>query len=108
MRQEILDSQHYPEFVFIPDLVVGKVDLNGTSQVQLHGLLKIHGTTHELVLPVKAQISQGQLTATTTFVVPYVKWGMKNPSTLLLKVNQDVDIIIRAVGHLSTSADVGS
>jgi polyisoprenoid-binding protein YceI len=66
------------------------VDLNGTSQVQIHGLLKIHGTTHERVLPVKAKVSPGQLTATTIFVVPYVKMGMKNPSTLLLKVNQDV------------------
>ena len=104
MHKDILDSQHYPELTFIPDRVDGKIDFSGTSEVQLHGLLKIHGTTHEVVLPVKAQIAQGQVTATATLAVPYVSWGMKNPGTLFLRVNDNVDIIIRAVGHLTTSA----
>ena len=104
MHKEILDTQHYPEFSFIPDRLDGKIDLSGTSQVQLHGLLKIHGTTHEVVLPVKTQMVQGRVTATATLVVPYVKWGMKNPSTLFLKVNEDVEVTIRAVGHFTASA----
>ena len=89
---------------FIPDRVDGKIDFSGTSEVQLHGMLKIHGTTHEVVLPVKTQMAQGQMTATGTLTVPYVSWGMKNPSTLFLRVNESVDVVIRAVGHLTTSA----
>jgi polyisoprenoid-binding protein YceI len=108
MHKEILDSQHYPELTFIPDRVDGKIDFSGTSEVQLHGLLKIHGTTHEVVLPVTAQMTQGQITATATLAIPYVSWGMKNPSTLFLRVNDNVDVIIRAVGHLTTSAGPSS
>lgn len=108
MHKEILDSQHYPEITFIPDRVDGKIDFSGTSEVQLHGLLKIHGTTHEVVLPVKAQMAQGQITATATLAVPYVRWGMKNPSTLFLRVNENVDVVIRVVGHLTTSGRPGS
>ena len=108
MHKEILDSQHYPEFVFIPDHVTGRVELDGTSEVKLHGLLQIHGATHEMDLSVKTQMVQGQLTATTTFALPYVKWGMKNPSTLFLKVNEDVDISVRATGHISTGPSSGS
>jgi len=108
MHKEILDSQHYPELTFIPDRVDGKIDFSGTSEVQLHGLLKIHGTTHEVVLPVKAQMAQGQITATATLAIPYVSWGMKNPSTLFLRVNENVDVVIRAVGHLMTSAGPSS
>jgi len=108
MHKEILDSEHYPEFVFIPDHVTGKVELDGTSEVQIHGLLQIHGKTHKMDLPVKTQMVQGQLTATTTFALPYVKWGMKNPSTLFLKVNEDVDIKVRARGHISTASGPGS
>jgi len=103
MHKEILESQHYPEFIFVPDRVDGKIDLSGTSQVQLHGLLTIHGTTHQVVLPVKTQAAQGQLTATATLAVPYVRWGMKNPSTLFLRVNEDLDVSIRAVAHLMTA-----
>jgi len=108
MHKEILDSQHYPELTFIPDRVDGKIDFSGTSEVQLHGMLKIHGTTHEVVLPVKTQMAHGQMTATGTLTVPYVSWGMKNPSTLFLRVNESVDVVIRAVGHLTTSAGPSS
>jgi len=108
MHKEILDSQHYHEFIFIPDHVTGKVELDGPSELRLHGLLQIHGTTHEMNLPVTTRVVQGQLTATTAFALPYVKWGMKNPSTLFLRVNEDVDINVRATGHISTVSGAGS
>jgi hypothetical protein len=33
------------------------------------------------------------------FEVPYVKWGMKNPSTLMLRVDDKVEITIHSVVH---------
>jgi hypothetical protein len=33
------------------------------------------------------------------FEVPYVKWGMKNPSTLMLRVDDKVEIVIHSVAH---------
>jgi hypothetical protein len=41
----------------------------------------------------------GEWTVTSHFTVPYVKWGMKNPSTFVLRVNQSVDIEIQASGE---------
>jgi hypothetical protein len=32
--------------------------------------------------------------------VPYASWGMKNPSTLFLKVSESVDIDLTAAGTL--------
>jgi len=69
--------------------------------VQLHGQFGIHGSQHEITLPVKVRIREQQLDADTQFPVPYQKWGMKNPSTFILRVDDTVQIQIHAVGRLS-------
>ena len=104
MHKNILESERFPEIAFVPDRVAGKLAPEGASEVQVHGQFRIHGEDHELTLPFQVQTAAGQLTATTHFGVPYVKWGMKNPSTFLLKVNDTVDITIRAMGRVSGSA----
>jgi len=44
------------------------------------------------------EMTSGQWSATIHFAVPYVNWGMKNPSTLFLRVNESVDIDVTADG----------
>jgi len=92
MHQSVLESQRYPEIVFTPDRVEGAVAPQGASQVQVHGSFRIHGAAHDIAFPIQIQVAGGQLTATTHFTIPYVKWGMKNPSTLLLRVSDKVEI----------------
>jgi polyisoprenoid-binding protein YceI len=96
MHQSILESDRYPEIVFTPDRVEGAVGPQGASDVQVHGVFRIHGAEHEIVLPVHVEMAGGHATATTHFSVPYVKWGMKNPSTLFLKVHDQVEIEVTA------------
>jgi hypothetical protein len=43
------------------------------------------------------------LTAKTHFKVPYVQWGLKDPSIFVLKVAKEVDIDLTLVGSLSPS-----
>jgi len=99
MNKNVLESDRYAEIVFRPDRVDGKVASEGPSHVELHGIFSIHGADHEISMPVEVQASGGQYTATAKFAVPYVKWGMKNPSTLFLRVSQQVDITIHTVAR---------
>ena len=99
MHAAILESAKYPEITFRPDRVDGKVAPEGKSQVQLHGVFAIHGVEHEILLPVTVDAVAGQYKVTATFDVPYVKWGMKNPSTLMLRVSDKVEITIHTVVH---------
>lgn len=99
MHQNILESGRYPEIVFRPDRVQGKVEPQGISQVQLHGIFTIHGVPHEIVMPVQVEANGDQYTAAAHFTVPYVQWGMKNPSTLILRVSDKVDIDIKTVAR---------
>jgi len=47
---------------------------------------------------VHVQTTDGKATAKMRFTVPYVRWGMKNPGTLLLRVSDkvEIDIVARA------------
>jgi polyisoprenoid-binding protein YceI len=99
MHREILESAKYPEIKFCPDRVNGAFTPEGLSRLSVHGIFRIHGADHELTLPVEVRSAGGEYSATTNFDVPYVRWGMKNPSTLLLRVKDTAGISIRTVAH---------
>jgi polyisoprenoid-binding protein YceI len=101
MHREVLESDRYPEIAFRPDRVEGNVSLQGKSSVRVHGIFNIHGSDHELTVPAELEISSDHWTAALHFAVPYATWGMKNPSTFFLRVNESVDIDLNATGTVS-------
>jgi polyisoprenoid-binding protein YceI len=101
MHKTVLESARYPEIVFRPDRVVGKVAAQGASQVKLHGVFSIHGAEHEIEMPVEVEARDGEYRASVKFAIPFVQWGMKDPSTLFLRVDKHVDIAIHTVAKVS-------
>ncbi len=99
MHKEVLESGQYPEIVFRPDGVEGAVQAN--SLVRVHGIFSIHGMDHEVTVPAKVEISSDRWIASLHFTVPYANWGMKNPSTLFLRVSGTVDIEVAASGTVT-------
>jgi polyisoprenoid-binding protein YceI len=100
MHKKVLESGRYPEIVFRTGRVVGKVAAQGPSQVRLHGIFSIHGAEHEIEIPAEVEAAGGQYRATVKFSVPFVEWGMKDPSTLFLRVDKRVDITIHTIAHV--------
>ena len=101
MNREVLESDRYPEIAFRPDRVDGTLAPQGKSIVRVHGMFNIHGSDHELTVPADVQLFPDHWTASIHFTVPYTNWGMKNPSTLFLKVGESVDIDMNVAGNLS-------
>jgi polyisoprenoid-binding protein YceI len=104
MHKEVLESKKYPEVDFKPTQVEGNFALSGPSDVKLHGVFSLHGGTHDLVVPVHAEINGDRWKGTSKFQVPYLQWGMKDPSNFLLKVTSDVDIELELGGSWKLSA----
>jgi polyisoprenoid-binding protein YceI len=100
MHKEILESRRYPEAVFIPMRVEGRFTAEGVAELQLHGMFKIHGGEHEMIFQTRVETKGDQLVANMHAVLPYVQWGMKNPSTFILRVSDKVQLDIRATGHI--------
>jgi hypothetical protein len=79
--------------------VRGAVSPLGQSALDVDGAFTIHGSVHPLAVTVVVQSNGGQFTATTHFDVPYVRWGMKNPSNFLLRVDDHVEISVDLAGN---------
>jgi polyisoprenoid-binding protein YceI len=103
MHKDVLESGKYPDVIFRPDRVEGKIAPQGSLTVQVHGLFVLHGTEHELTVPVQAEIAGDRWTGSARFNVPFIDWGLKNPSNFFLKVNHVVEIELELKGSLQNS-----
>jgi polyisoprenoid-binding protein YceI len=101
MHQHILESQKFPEITFVPSHLRGTVNASGESKVEIDGRFTIHGASHPLTASAVVHVSGERLEAKVRFVVPYVSWGMKNPSTLFLRCGESVDIDVEAAAHIT-------
>jgi polyisoprenoid-binding protein YceI len=108
MNKEVLESARYPEIAFRPDRFEGHVPDQGKSSVMVHGMFSIHGTDREITVPAQVETSGDHWTATVHFNAPYAKWGMKNPSTLFLKVSDSVEIDLAATGSVVRNTAISS
>src|ERR1700676_3176046 len=100
MHREILESAKFPEIVFTPVQVTGVVAANGASKVEVSGRFRLHGQDHDVTLPIDVKADGKNLQITTHIEIPYVQWGLKNPSNFLLRVSDNVAIEIEATGRL--------
>ncbi len=104
MHREVLESERFPDVLFRPERVEGKLATQGASELQLHGKLELHGHEHELIIPVHAQLSGDHWSGNAKFNIPFVDWGLKDPSNFLLKVKHEVEIELELKGSLETIA----
>ncbi|HEY3971684.1 MAG TPA: YceI family protein [Candidatus Sulfotelmatobacter sp.] len=100
MHKEVLESERYPDISFRPDKIEGAVANPGKSAVRVHGVFNIHGMDREITVPAEVEMSGDHWAANVHFTVPYEKWGMKNPSTLFLRVSDSVEIDLHAAGDV--------
>jgi len=103
MHREILETPKYPDVIFRPTQVQGKVAPSGASDVKLDGVLSIHGADHKLTALVHAELTGDHWRGTGKFEVPYVKWGIKDPSNFLLKVKPVVNVELEMSGEVKAA-----
>jgi polyisoprenoid-binding protein YceI len=104
MHKDILESPKYSDIVFTPQHVKGTVANEGKSTIEVEGILSMHGKSKPVTMPLDVQLQNGTGSADGSFSVKYQEWGMKNPSTFILRVNDTVHIHVHAVGKITTGA----
>ncbi len=101
MHSDVLESARFPDIVLVPDHIEGAVPSSGEGDVILSGILEIHGAGHPIRVTAHVRTADGRLTGTARFLVPYVAWGMKDPSVFILRVKKVVAITLELSGVLS-------
>src|SRR6478736_3838792 len=104
MHKDILESPKYSDIVFAPQHVKGTVANEGKSTVQVEGVLTMHVKSNPVSMLLEVELQNGAGSADGSFSVKYQEWGMKNPSTFILRVNDTVKIHVHAVGKITTGA----
>ena len=102
MHREILESAKFPEIVFSPKQFTGTVSAEGASKVEVSGQFRLHGHDHDVTLPVDVTMNGRNLQIATHLEIPYVQWGLKNPSNFLLRVSDKVTVDIQAAGRVQS------
>lgn len=103
MDKKVLQTDRFADITFQPQSYSGTIAPSGDSSIQVSGIFTLHGTPHDLTVPMQVHIEGQNVTAKGSFVVPYVKWGLKDPSIFILKVAKEVQIQLTMVGTESAA-----
>jgi len=101
MNKDILKVEQYTTVSFAPKTYTGTIAPSGDSTIQVSGVFTLLGNPHDLTIPMQIHIDGPKATASGQFVVPYVQWGLKNPSFMFWKAENDVAIDLNLVGQIS-------
>ena len=101
MHKDILKVDQYTTVSFSPKTYTGKIAPSGDSTIQVSGIFALLGNPHDLTIPMQIHIDGSKATARAQFVVPYVRWGLKNPSFMFWKAADDVSVDLSLDGQLS-------
>jgi polyisoprenoid-binding protein YceI len=104
MHSDVLEVDRYAEVTFAPQSYQGSLAPSGDSTIQVSGVFTLHGASHDITVPLQVHIDGSNLTAKGKFVVPYVKWGLKDPSVFILKVAKEVQIDLSLSGTVSPAS----
>jgi len=101
MHGDILESGRFPKIVFRIERVEGPLPGATPGDLKLHGVMTLHGTDHPVIMPASVRIEAGVARAEAHLTVPYVEWGLADPSFLFVRAEKTVEVSIVAQGRLT-------
>ena len=98
LQKDTLETGKYPQMFFHAEKVEGSLPAtDGERQIKLLGSFNIHGADHPLTVDVDVTKKGSDYLFRTSFTVPYVKWGLKDASTLLMR-DHNIKVTVESHG----------
>ncbi len=101
MHEEVLDSARHPLLVLRPE----RVEVSRREADALAGTLfarfEVRGESHPIAIPFTGTRQDERARITAQFDVPWVAWGLPDPSNVLLSVEKMLAVAVSASGTLA-------
>jgi polyisoprenoid-binding protein YceI len=104
MHGKVLESERYPRIEFVPDALVVEERAASRARIALEGRLRIHGGEFSLTVPAEVSAEGDGLRVVGSFRIPYVDWGMRDPSNFVLSVDREVLVHFDALAEVAPPA----
>lgn len=101
MTDDELEAPSFSTVSFLPRRYIGSLDTAGDSAITVFGSFILLGRPHDISVPMQVHIQGSQYKATGNFEIPYVDWGMKDPSSFIFRVGKEVKINVVVVGSIT-------
>jgi polyisoprenoid-binding protein YceI len=97
MNSVVLESSKYPTITFRPTHVEGKVDLTAPGSLTVDGVMNLHGQDHPMQIAVSLHPKDTAVSSQSHFTIPFVAWGLKDPSIMLFRTDKIVTLDVDAI-----------
>ncbi len=101
MHKKVLESAVFPEIIFTPELIEGTLAENDSNELTLRGMVSIHGSEHPITLKAKVDRTGQKISATSSLTIPFVEWGMHDPSVFVFRTDKAVEVSLEIRGTLA-------
>lgn len=108
MHEKVLESAAFPEIVFTAHRIDGDLQPQGESEVTLSGTMELRGTVHEFAIPASVRMEGDRLSGTAQFIIPFIEWGLEDPSVFIFRVKKEVQVTLDLAGTVFPAAAVAA
>jgi len=105
MHEEVLDSARHPLLVLRPERIIESKRDGDALAGRLFGRFEVRGVSHPLALDFEGTRAGDRATVRVRFDVPWVAWGLPDPSNAILRVDDVLAVEVRALGVLTSGAE---
>jgi hypothetical protein len=107
MHGQVLKSAEHPWIIMKLQRADGFLNPESGGALQIEAELVLLGQGHPVSFPVEISIidpDSGRVRAAGAFSVPYVAWGLEDPSAVFLRVDKEVRVTFSADGTLAPAS----
>ena len=105
MHAKVLESVDHPLISFTAERYEGRLPEHGHGDLKLYGKMLLAGHEHDTFLPISVEVEGDHFSGTSDVDVPFVEWGLHDPSILFLRVKKIVNVHVKAQGRLTSTAN---
>jgi polyisoprenoid-binding protein YceI len=104
MHEEVLDSAHHPLLVLRPERLQAAERGADALSGRMFGRFEVRGAAHPLALDFEGRRAGERAEVRVRFDVPWVAWGLPDPSNAILSVDDVLKVQVEARGTIAPGA----